>query len=131
MKTIHFTNSTDKRKLVILSIQDIREVINNYVDKFPVIIESNIVDKIIGLLFLDIVTNIEGFHPLMIEGETYSKIIDILTNCGFKQGQSLHILGFSEDIIIKYLLTNIPDLDMRDRAPNISFIDDSNILLTL
>lgn len=131
MKTIHFTNSTDKRKLVILSIQDIREVINNYIDKFPVIIESNIVDKIIGLLFLDIVTNIEGFHPLMIEGETYSKIIDILTNCGFKQGQSLHILGFSEDIIIKYLLTNIPDLDMRDRAPNISFIDDSNILLTL
>ena len=131
MKTIHFTNSTDKRKLVILSIQDIREVINNYIDKFPVIIESNIVDKIIGLLFLDIVTNIEGFHPLMIDGETYSKIIDILTNCGFKQGQSLHILGFSEDIIIKYLLTNIPDLDMRDRAPNISFIDDSNILLTL
>ncbi len=123
--------ATNPKKLLVLDIRDIAETISNYIGNFSTILESNVVDKIIALLLLDLVTNIEKFDGQIVNNETYSKIIDILINNGFKENQSLSILGFSESIVIDFLLSNVPDLDLRNTSPNISFINDSSILLTL
>ena len=122
---------TNPKRLLVLDIRDIRETISNYIGYFSTLLESSVVDKIIALLFLDIVTSIEKFDEQIVNGETYNKIISILVNNGFKESQSLTILGFSESIVIDFLLTNVPDLDLRNTSPNISFINDSSILLTL
>lgn len=123
--------ATNPKKLLVLDTRDIAETISNYIGNFSTILESNVVDKIIALLLLDLVTNIEKFDGQIVNNETYSKIIDILINNGFKENQSLSILGFSEGIVIDFLLSNVPDLDLRNTSPNISFINDSSILLTL
>ncbi len=123
--------ATNPKKLLVLDIRDIAETISNYIGYFSTILESNVVDKIIALLLLDLVTNIEKFDGQIVNNETYSKIIDILINNGFKENHSLSILGFSESIVIDFLLSNVPDLDLRNTSPNISFINDSSILLTL
>lgn len=123
--------ATNPKKLLVLDIRDITETISNYIGYFSTILESNVVDKIIALLLLDLVTNIEKFDGQIVNNETYSKIIDILINNGFKENHSLSILGFSESIVIDFLLSNVPDLDLRNTSPNISFINDSSILLTL
>ena len=126
--------ATNPKKLLVLDIRDIAETISNYIGNFSTILESNVVDKIIALLLLDLVTNIEkfdGHDGQIVNNETYSKIIDILINNGFKENQSLSILEFSESIVIDFLLSNVPGLDLRNTSPNISFINDSSILLTL
>ena len=122
---------TNPKRFLVLDIRDIRETISNYIGDFSTLLESSVVDKIIALLFLDIVTSIEKFDEQIVNGETYNKIISILVNNGFKESHSLTILGFSERIVIDFLLTNVPDLDLRNTSPNISFINDSSILLTL
>ena len=123
--------ATNPKKLLVLDIRDIAETISNYIGYFSTILESNVVDKIIALLLLDLVTNIGKFDGQIVNNETYSKIIDILINNGFKENHSLSILGFSESIVIDFLLSNVLDLDLRNTSPNISFINDSSILLTL